>query len=55
MLVYGGRAGEALFDINSVQPNMIKAAEFYRAASEAPMELAGLASGTCGIVVLWTR
>jgi hypothetical protein len=54
ILVYGGRSNEALFDVSSIPVNTIKAAEFYRASSETPAELAGRASNACGLIVLWT-
>jgi len=53
-LAYGGRENEPLFNVNSIRPSDLEAAEFYAGPAEAPGEYAGLNS-TCGILVLWSR
>ncbi|MDB4914749.1 MAG: hypothetical protein JWM95_2393 [Gemmatimonadetes bacterium] len=53
-LVYGGRATDALFDVNSIAPASIEAIEYYAGASQTPLRYGGLES-PCGVLVIWTR
>jgi protocatechuate 3,4-dioxygenase beta subunit len=53
-VAYAGRENEPLFNVNSVRPSDLEAAEFYAGPGEAPGEYANLNS-TCGILVLWSR
>ena len=54
MLVYAGRDGEPLFDINTVVTDQIEAIEFYAGASQTPLRYSGLDSA-CGALVIHTR
>jgi hypothetical protein len=53
-VAYGGRENEPLFNVNSIRPSDLEAAEFYAGPAEAPGKYANLNS-TCGILVLWSR
>jgi hypothetical protein len=53
--VYSGKVGETLFDLDSLQPGDVAGIEYYASASQMPVELNGTSSGTCGVVVIWTR
>jgi hypothetical protein len=53
--VYGGRDGEALFDIDQLEPSSILAVEYYASAAQMPPGLNATTSGTCGLLMLWTR
>lgn len=53
----GARIGPS-FSMDDVLPNSIEAIEVYMGASEVPIEFQGFASdasGTCGVIVIWTR
>lgn len=54
LFVYQGITGEALFDINSIEPSTLLGIEFYNGAAAIPAKYGGRRS-TCGLVVLWTR
>ncbi len=54
VLVYSARAGEQLFDINSVLASEIVAIEFYNGFAEIPPEFSGTRS-TCGLLLIWTK
>jgi hypothetical protein len=53
--VYTGKSGEALFDIDAIQAGDVAGIEYYASAAQTPPELNVTTSGTCGIVVIWTR
>jgi hypothetical protein len=53
-IVYSGREREPLFNVNSLRPSDLEAAEYYSGPGETPGEYAGLNS-TCGVLVLWSR
>jgi hypothetical protein len=53
--VYGGNEGEALFDIDQLDPSSIAGVEYYASAAQTPPELNATSAGTCGILVIWTR
>ena len=55
IVVYSGKLGEALFDIDQLNPGDIAGIEYYASAAQTPSELNVTSSGTCGIVVIWTR
>ena len=46
---------EALFDIDQLQPSEIAGVEYYASAAQTPPELNATTSGTCGVLVIWTR
>jgi hypothetical protein len=52
--VYTGNFGEALWDINSIQPAQIAGVEVYTSGATIPSKYNGTRS-TCGLVVIWTR
>jgi hypothetical protein len=54
MRVYGGKAGESLFDMNSLSPDRVEAIEYYSSPATTPAKYSGLGA-TCGVVVLWSR
>ncbi|HUQ83876.1 MAG TPA: carboxypeptidase regulatory-like domain-containing protein [Gemmatimonadaceae bacterium] len=53
--VYSGKEGEALFDLDQIQSSEVAGIEFYASAAQMPPELNMTTSGTCGVVVIWTR
>jgi hypothetical protein len=53
-VVYRGRNGDPLFDVNSIRPDQLEAIEYYASAVEVPIEY-GSVDATCGVLVLWTR
>ena len=53
--VYGGNAGEALFDIDQIHPQSVAGIEYFASAAQTPAELNATSSGTCGILLIWTR
>jgi len=53
-LVYSGRQGEPLFDVNSVRPDELEAVEYYAGPSETPGEYTDL-DATRGVLVLRTK
>lgn len=55
IVVYSGKLGEALFDIDQLNPGDVAGIEYYASAAQTPPELNVTSSGTCGIVVIWTR
>jgi hypothetical protein len=52
--VYTGNGGEALWDINSIQPTQIAGVEVYTSGATIPSKYNGTRS-TCGLVVIWTK
>ena len=54
VLIYSGRDGEPLFNINSIHPDQLEAVEYYAGPSQTPGEYSTLDS-TCGVLVLWRR
>ena len=55
IVVYGGKEGETLFDIDQLQSAEISGIEYYASGAQMPPELNGTTAGTCGVVVIWTR
>lgn len=53
--VYTFRAGETLFDVNTIQPNQIEAMEFYSSNATIPGRYARGGTAQCGVLVIWTR
>lgn len=53
-LMYAGRDGEPLFDINTIAPEQIEAIEYYAGPSQTPLKYGALNS-TCGVLVIHTR
>ena len=53
-VVYRGRNGDPLFDVNSIRPDQLEAIEYYSSGIEVPIEYGSL-EATCGVLVLWTR
>jgi len=53
-LIYRGRDGEPLFDLNSIAPSQIEAVEYYASPVQTPARYAG-PSSVCGVLVIWTR
>ena len=54
-LVFSGRSGELLFDVNSLSTNTVAAIEYYRDAATVPMKFNVRGEETCGLVVIWTK
>lgn len=54
VLMYGGREGEALFDVNTLIPDHIEAVEYYAGPSRTPMRYSRLNSA-CGVLVIHSR
>lgn len=54
VLLYTGYDREPLFDVNSIDPSRLAAAEFYTVA-ERPAQFTRGTSGACGTLVLWSR
>lgn len=52
--VFSSSAGEALFNINSIQPSVIQGIEYYPSRAETPIEFA-TPRADCGTMVIWTR
>ena len=55
IVVYGGKEGETLFDIDLLQSAEVSGVEYYASGAQIPPELNGTTAGTCGVVVIWTR
>jgi hypothetical protein len=55
IVVYSGKQGEMLFDIDQIQSGDIAGIEFYASGAQMPPELNMTTSATCGVVVIWTR
>lgn len=53
-LVYRGRQGEPLFDVNSLAPSKVEAVEYYASAVQTPARYGG-PDAVCGVLVIWTR
>ena len=53
--VYGGNAGEMLFDLDQLDPGVVGGIEYYASAAQTPTELNATSAGTCGTLVIWTR
>ena len=54
-LVFTGRSGEMLFDVNSIGTNSVAAIEYYRDAATVPAKFNVRGEETCGLVVIWTK
>lgn len=54
ILRYGGRMGEALLDIDSIDPTHIAAAEYYT-VSQLPVQFNMSSGAACGTLVIWLR
>ena len=54
ILLYTGRNGDPLFDINSIDASRLAGAEFYSVAAR-PAQFNRGGSGSCGTLVLWSR
>lgn len=54
IFVFQGFSGEALWDINSLDPRSIAGIEVYNGAATIPTKYAGTRN-TCGLVMIWTR
>jgi len=54
-LVYSGRSGEQLFDVNSLGTNSVAAIEYYRDAASTPSKFNVRGGETCGLIVIWTK
>jgi hypothetical protein len=54
-LIYSGRSGEMLFDVNSLATNTVAAIEYYRDAASTPSKFNIRGGETCGLVVIWTK
>jgi len=54
ILRYGGRMGEALLDIDSIDPTHIAAAEYYT-VSQLPPQFNMSSGAACGTLVIWLR
>lgn len=52
--VFGSDPGEALFNINTIQPSSIQAIEYYRSRTETPIKYASYRA-ECGTLLIWTR
>lgn len=52
-LRYRGTKGEALFDVNTIEPATIAGIEYYTVA-QTPSQFGGT-GGACGTLVIWTR
>lgn len=50
---YRGTPGEALFDVNTIEPASIAGVEYYTMA-QTPSQFSGTGA-TCGTLVIWTR
>lgn len=55
IVVYSGKDGEMLFDLDQLNPAQVAGIEFYASGAQLPPELNATSSGTCGVVVIWTR
>jgi hypothetical protein len=53
-LVYSGKEGEPLFDVNRLYPNEIEAMEYYASPARTPLKYSRLDS-PCGVLVIHTR
>ena len=54
-MVFSGRSGEQLFDINSIGTNSVAAIEYYRDAASTPAKFNFRGGEACGLVVIWTK
>jgi len=55
-IVYSGRPGEMLFDVNSLATNTVAAIEYYRGAANIPLKFNVTGGGeSCGLIVIWTK
>ena len=54
MRVYYPAQGKALFDINSITPDMLQGIEFYPSGATTPTQYSGLGAN-CGTLLLWTK
>lgn len=54
VLVYRPVKDAPLFDVNSISPSTLQAAEFFPGASETPREYGGTGAA-CGTLILWTK
>jgi len=54
-MVYAGRPGELLFDVNSLGTNAVAAIEYYRNAATIPSKFNMMGNDTCGLLVIWTK
>ena len=55
IVVYGGKQGETLFDIDQLDTRTVAAVEYYASEAQMPPELNMTTSGTCGVLVIWTK
>ncbi len=47
---------DSVVDIDAlVDPSIIAGIEFYRRATQAPLQWGGTTRDACGVIVLWTR
>lgn len=53
--VFSGQPGELLFDVNSLSPSSVQAAEYYRDAASIPAKYNRMQGQTCGLLILWTK
>ena len=54
-IIYSGRSGEMLFDVNSLGTSTVAGIEYYRDAASTPSKFNVRGGETCGLVVIWTR
>ena len=52
--VYYPASGKALFDINSLSPDMLQGVEFYPSSATTPTQYSGLGAN-CGTLLIWTK
>lgn len=52
--VFSSTPGEALFNINAIQPSTIQGIEFYASREETPIQYASNRAD-CGTMLIWTR
>lgn len=52
--VYAGLPGQALFNINSVPAESVRAVEIYRSTAEIPVEF-NRTGNFCGLIVIWLK
>ena len=54
-IIYSGRSGEMLFDVNSLGTSTVAGIEYYRDAASTPSKFNVRGGETCGLVVIWTK
>ena len=54
VMMYGGSAGEQLYDTSLLQVKDIEAIEYYAGSAQAPAQYGGIGA-SCGVMVIWMR